>query len=143
MTKYFASLMLAVALLTPCVAGADPVPAVAASSGAIISLYTSDVQPLTKELGFKVAEASVKDRQLWVIGEVINLSHATFNQVQMIVALEHGADLRVSVGRLVPGASRRVQARLATEFEHKPAILRVLVTEAPTEFRPGARARGR
>ena len=103
---------------------------------AIVSLYSADVQPISRNLAFRVDEASVKDRQLWVIGEVINASRATFSQVRLVVGIEHGAEQRLTVGRLAPGASRRVQARLATDFEHAPRYLHIVIVEVVQDYRP-------
>jgi hypothetical protein len=89
-----------------------------------------------------VTDASVKDRHLSITGEVVNVSRDTFNTMQLVLALENGSEQRVSVGRLVPGASRPLEAQLATESDLKPAILRVSVAETSIDRSPGAR-RGR
>ena len=125
------------------------VAALAGSTGAhadqaagIVSLYTSGQQPISAELAIRVTDASVKDRQLSITGEVLNVSRDTFNTMQLVLVLENGSEQRVSIGRLVPGASRQVQAQLATESDLKPGILRVSVTESSIDRSPSAR-RGR
>ena len=103
-----------------------------------VSLFTHELQPISGSLGFRVNEASVKDRQVWVIGEIVNVSHVTFSQVRLTLGVEYGAEQRLLIGRLVPGASRRVQVRLATEFAHAPGELRVNVVDAVPDYRPKA-----
>ena len=105
-------------------------------SEVFVDLHSTGPQPITHGLAFRVEEASVKDRQLWVIGEVVNQSSSTYTQVRLVVGIKDGADLRLTLGKLVPRASRRVQARLATEYEHAPGELVVRVVEAKTDFRP-------
>jgi hypothetical protein len=102
-------------------------------------LLTHELQPLTRNLSFRVNEASVKDQQVWVIGEIVNVSQITFSQVRLTLGVEYGAEQRLIIGRLVPGASRRVQVRLATEFVHAPGELRVNVVEAVPDYRPKAK----
>ena len=103
-----------------------------------MSLFTHELQPISGSLGFRVNEASVKDRQVWVIGEIVNVSRVTFSQVRLTLGVEYGAEQRLVIGRLVPGASRRVQVRLATEFAHAPGELRVNIVEAVPDYRPKA-----
>ena len=101
-----------------------------------VDLLTHELQPIARGLGFRVNEASVKDQQLWVIGEIINTSHTTYSQVRLTLGLEYGAGQRLVIGRLVPGAKRRVQVRLATDFPHAPRELFVDVVEAIPDYRP-------
>jgi hypothetical protein len=114
----------------------------AEQAAGIVSLYTTGQQAISPELAIRVTDASVLDRQLSITGEVVNVSRDTFNTMQLVLTLENGSEQRVSVGRLGPGASRPVQAQLATESDLKPAILRVSVAETSIDRSPGAR-RGR
>ena len=113
----------------------------AEQAAGIVSLYTSGQQPISPELAIRVTDASLQDRQLSITGEVVNVSRDTFNTMQLVLALENGSDQRVSIGRLVPGGSRQVQAQLATESDLKPAILRVSVAETSIDRSPTARRR--
>jgi hypothetical protein len=103
---------------------------------ALVSLHSAELQPITHGLALRIDEASVKDRQLWIVGEIHNRSNVRYEQVRLVVSLDHGADQRLTVGRLLPRTSRRIQARLTTDFAHAPPALRVTVTEARTDHRP-------
>jgi hypothetical protein len=102
----------------------------------VVSLYSHDLQPISRHLGIRVEDASVKDQRLTVIGELTNASRVTYDQVRLVIGIEHGAEQRITVGRLVPGGSRRVQLKLATDFPHAPPHLRVMLVEATADYRP-------
>jgi hypothetical protein len=120
--------------------GVRPIPvthyARRAYGGAVIDLGTTMLQPLANSFALGVNHASFKNRHLYLVVDIVNLSAVTYGALHLLVTSEHGARQRVAVGRISPGRSQRVQIRLTTRCDRRPANLRVSFVNAVADYQP-------
>jgi len=107
-----------------------------AYGGAVIQLGTTDLQPLAASFAFGVSHVTFKNRQLYLIGDLVNLSAVTYGAVHLLITAEHGARQRVNVGRIAPGRSQRVQIRLTTRCDRRPGSVRLAFMQAIADYQP-------
>ena len=107
-----------------------------AYGGAVIQLHTTALQPLASSFAFGVSHVSFKNRQLFVMGDLVTLSALTYGALQLLFTTEHGARHRIRVGRIAPGRSQRVQVRLTTRCDRQPVSVRVSFVQAIADYQP-------
>ena len=100
-----------------------------------VRLDSRYLQPIDPALGFAVSRVSSVAGDLWVYGEVVNVSSIGLSGIRLAVGLRGHDKQTVLLTKLMPGHAQAVRFRLRGHGERPPRFVTIDVVRATPNYR--------